>query len=168
MGEPTSRSRRPREFNFISSSSVDVNLRRAQQEFVVCNFIRTAFIPYVWHWYGVYGWIDIKVDVSYGKSFKTIHIANALFDTGAGINFIHSAFLAPEWTNICRKERQVKLWTVTKELLQIEGHLTLRIPLEDLYTRFWFGIAPKLAVNLLLGIDFIDRVVCGNFHHKER
>lgn len=50
-----------------------------------------------------------------------------------------------------------------KQPLPLDGLILLNLRLADLHTRIWFGIAPHLADDTLLGITFIDRFIRGIF-----
>lgn len=92
-----------------------------------------------------------------------MHTAVALLDIEAGVNFIHSALIILERKSSAKKESLLRLRTATKQPPQIKGLIVLRLRLRDPRTRVWFGVAPKLAVNILLGTAFIGRFIRGIF-----
>lgn len=58
-----------------------------------------------------------------------------------------------------KKEPLSRLRTATIQPLQIEELFLLHLRLGDLCTLIWFGIAPQLSVNMLLGTSFKDRFI---------
>lgn len=106
---------------------------------------------------------------TYSMSVMEINTAVALFATGATFSLIHSALIHQGLGNVMKRETLPRLLMVAKLPFQIESldvDLTLivmNLGLGDLYTRVFFGIASKLAVNMQLATLFMDRFLCRKF-----
>lgn len=59
--------------------------------------------------------------------------------------------------------KSLPLCNASQELVPIEGIVPLSAPTGDLRVRSWFGVVESLAVNVLLGMSFIDRCIRGIF-----
>lgn len=106
--------------------------------------------------------------VAYGTPVKAMHTAVALLNSGAGANFIHSALISPEWRNNVKKESLPKLQSATRQPPQTRDLVMLHLRLREVFSRVWFGIAPKFAIKLLPGPAFIDRFICNIFPSKRK
>lgn len=80
-----------------------------------------------------------------------------LADTGADTNFINEAYLRPHWKFCIRLLDLPKLRTETNEPIKVAGITLLILKLGTLQVGPWLDVVENLAVNILLGITYIDR-----------
>lgn len=103
--------------------------------------------------------------ISYGITATLMRIAHGLFDTGAVVNLIQSSMIPTSWAHHIKRDGLPTLRTATKQLLLLNGLILLHLRIGDLNTRVWFGVAPWLAFDVLLGTAFIDRL-CAVFSRQ--
>lgn len=105
---------------------------------------------------------------SYGITATVMRAAHCLSDRKASVIFIQSLLIATNWRYHITRDGLPTLRIATKKPLRLDGLILLNIHIGDLNTCVWFAIAPQLAVDILLGIAFINHFKRGIFPSEQK
>ena len=89
-------------------------------------------------------------------------------DTGAGPNIIRERILPPDWREHAAKKPIPRVTDASKNAMVLRGVVMLYVRIGNMTTRTHFLVASNLAVNAILGTEFIDRHLRGILPKERR
>lgn len=92
---------------------------------------------------------------------KALLTVASLLDIVAGPNLNNKDFLPQSWNKYIKSMKSLQLRMAICKAVNIEGIVPLPIRTSNLHLHAWFGTVEDLAVDVLLGMSFIERCVRG-------
>lgn len=108
------------------------------------------------------------LQTSRGITATVIRAAHCPSGAGAGFKIIRLLMIPTNWAHRNKRDGLQTHRTAIKQALPFHGLIILRLRIGDLDTRVWFGIAPQIAVGILLGTAFIDPLILGVFRLEQK
>lgn len=102
-----------------------------------------------------------KFRITYEICASIIHTANCLLDSGAGVSLISSLVIPRRRSSRSKRQNVPQQGTATKQRLPLNRLIFLHVRRGKPSARSWYGVAPRLAVQILLGTSSIDRFIPG-------
>lgn len=85
----------------------------------------------------------------------------SLVNRGPGPNLVNEDFLLPAWRTSMKTIKSTPLSTTNRELVSVERTVLLFIRIGELHVYTWFEVIENTAVDVLLGMSFINRCISG-------
>lgn len=96
------------------------------------------------------------------------HSVNSLSDTVAGLKLIYEEFFETDWIKAIPAHTLHSVKNATYMKASIVGTMTYHTRTGDSRARVVFDVAGSLTVSVVQGIAFMEKVVGGIFHLKQR
>lgn len=109
-----------------------------------------------------------KVQVEIRNNFNQLHPHICLFNTGAGLDMVSKTFLSRELSTRIRNQPVQKLRSAVKEPVRLLSNILFFVRISDTHVEAWFGIVKRLAVDVHLGMPFVNLLIRGIFPGESR
>ena len=111
---------------------------------------------------------NYKIDLSVGCRPSVMFPIRGVLDTGAGAEIIHERLLPPNWRENAAKRLTRRVTDASRNAMALSVVVFLHVQIGDMTTRAYLLVASNLAVNTILGTEFIDRHVKGILPKERR
>ena len=101
-----------------------------------------------------------KVMVLLGCARSLMHTVEAVLDTGAGPNFVRESLLPPDWRKYSTDASDIpSIRDANNRRLKVSGVVRMYVDIGGYKLHTSFLVCRELAVQALLGCDFIQKYV---------
>lgn len=119
-------------------------------------------------WRRLYIQPTYKLRISYRFATTVLITSVYLLDTWAGINSIQAEMISQACASAIKWNKLSSLRPTTKQPHTLGGIILFHFQLSNLQARVWLGMAPYVAVTILLGTLFTDRFIRGIFASEQK
>lgn len=109
-----------------------------------------------------------EVQIGVGFTKTVLHPTKCRVETEAGPNLTNENYLKPQRKCCVKRVYSSKLRIAPKEVIEIQGVITLVVQIGDLHGQMWFEMVRNLVGKLFFGTMYSNKFICSIFPTEQK